>query len=381
MKSLIIKIFIFVLNFIYFILKLLPTQDKIVFISRQSNNINIDFKLLSDDLKNRYKKYKIVILTKKIESGIFMKILYCFHMIKQMYHLATSKVVILDSYCIVVSVLKHKKNLKVVQLWHALGSFKKFGFSIKDKREGSDNKIIKLFKMHNNYDYIFTSSPSCSSNFAEAFGYDKKNILSFPLPRLDLLNDKFYIKEKQKQIYEEYPILKQKKNIVYAPTFRIKNNSSNDKYISLNEIKKLINEINFNKYNLIIKLHPLLNVDLNDDRVIIDKKFTTTDMLLVSNYVVTDYSAITYEAAYLNKPLFFYCYDISTYKNDRSFYIDVEQDLPGKISTKPKDIIKNIENNNYDLNRIKKFSNNNISNPKTSYTKDISDFIVKIISN
>ena len=38
---------------------------------------------------------------------------YGLHMLVQMYHLATSDVAILDSYCIAVSVLHHKKSLLV----------------------------------------------------------------------------------------------------------------------------------------------------------------------------------------------------------------------------------------------------------------------------
>ena len=69
-------------------------------------------------------------------------------MIKQMYHIATSRVVILDSYCIVISILKHKKKLTIIQMWHAMGAFKKFGYSIIGKSEGTSKKIIDLMRMH-----------------------------------------------------------------------------------------------------------------------------------------------------------------------------------------------------------------------------------------
>ena len=63
--SILIYIFIIILRIIYFFLKLIPSKNKIVFISRQSNNINIDFKLLTEDLNKRYSNYKTVVLTKK----------------------------------------------------------------------------------------------------------------------------------------------------------------------------------------------------------------------------------------------------------------------------------------------------------------------------
>lgn len=378
--TIMIKLFIIILNIIYLPLKLFKTKNKITFISRQSNSINVDFKLLIDDLNERYSNYEIVVLTKKIESGIINKIKYVFHIFRQMYHIATSKVVILDTYCIPISILKHKKNLKVIQMWHALGAFKKFGLSIKDKKEGSSSKLIDIMKMHQNYDYIFSSSEYCSNYFAEAFGYNKEKVLPYPLPRLDLLNDKKYIKNKKEEIYSIYPELKDKKNIIYAPTFRIENNGMDRKKSkSTKYLKKLIDEVDFNKYNLIIKFHPLSNIDIEDDRVIIDKNFSTTNMFLIGDYIITDYSAVVYEASFLNKPLFFYSYDLEEYTKNRDFYLDLKKDLPGIISKDSKNIIEAIEKEKYDLKVVKDFSKKNIKKRKKTYTKDINDFIVSII--
>lgn len=377
----IIKIMIFICNFIYMFMKLFKVKNKITFISRQSNNINTDFKLMKDDLNKRYGNIEIVVLTKKLENGLLNKIKYIFHIFKQMYHIATSKVVILDSYCIPISILKHKKNLKVIQIWHALGAFKKFGYSIEDTEEGTSSKLNKTMKMHNNYNYIFVSSENVKPYFKEAFGTSLDKILTYPLPRLDLLNDKNYIKKTKNAINKKYPNLKKKENIIYAPTFRILKNNMIDKS-QVNDIKyieKLIKQIDFDKYNLIIKAHPLSNLEIKDERIIIDKSFTTLDMLLISDYVITDYSAIVYEAAYLNKPLFFYAYDMDSYLKNREFYVDYKE-MPGVISKSPKKIIDAIKNNRYDNKQIRKFSNENINKPKTTYTEDIDNFIISLIN-
>ena len=103
------------MNVIYSILKLLKTQNKVTLISRQSDTISIDFKLLVEELKKANPEIKVVVLTKKLGKSWADKVKYFFHMFTQMYHIATSKVVVLDSYCIVISILKHKKELKVIQ--------------------------------------------------------------------------------------------------------------------------------------------------------------------------------------------------------------------------------------------------------------------------
>ena len=128
--ELLIVISKFALNAIYTVFKCFKTKNKITFLSRQSNEISIDFRMLCDEIKRQDSTVKQVVLAKKIEKGILNKLKYAIHMVVQMYHVATSKVVVIDGYQIVVSVLKHKKQLKVVQIWHALGSLKKFGYSV-----------------------------------------------------------------------------------------------------------------------------------------------------------------------------------------------------------------------------------------------------------
>ena len=111
---------------IYFFFKFLKTQNKITFMSRQTDTRNIDFELIIEEIKKQDSTIKIVVLNKRLEKDLKSKIIYAFFMFKQMYHMATSKVIIIDSYAILVSILKQKKGTKVIQIWHALGSLKKF---------------------------------------------------------------------------------------------------------------------------------------------------------------------------------------------------------------------------------------------------------------
>ena len=343
------------LKLFYLFIKLFPTQNKITLISRQSNKPSLDFILLNKKLSS---KYKVVMLCKKLEPGIQNKIRYVFHIFVQMYHIATSKVVILDSYCIPVSVLKHKKKLVIIQMWHAMGSLKKFGLSVleTDTKTSAFNKtmsvdkkkeIANLMHMHENYDYIFASCKTSAPHFAEAFGYTLEHMVVMPLPSVDILNDSKYKKDITKEIRNKYKQMNKKKNIIYVPTFRPEEKE--------NKIQDLIDNINYKKYNLIIKLHPLTKLSKYDDRVIWDKDYSSRDMMIACDYIITDYSAIVYEASLLDKPIFFYTYDYNDYVKKRDFYTDFKKELPGVMCDNAKDLIRAIDNNKYDLDRIKKF--------------------------
>lgn len=366
MIKVVLKIMIPILNFIYCFFKLLPTKNKIVMISRQSNQINIDFKLVGDKLKN---KYQVVYLCKTLDGGVKSKFItrveYGFHMFKQMYHLATSKVCILDSYCPTVSILKHKKSLTIIQMWHSVGTMKKFGYAILGKKEGSYSEIAKIMKMHNNYDVVFASSDFYKEHLSKGFNVDINKIKTCTLPRIDLLNDKNYELKIKKSIYKKYPSLKNKKNIIYAPTFR-KDESKFNKHLN-----KLIDSIDYDKYNLIIKLHPLSKVKCNNEKVIVDRSFSTFDMLFIADYLISDYSCIIYEAGVRNIPLYFYHYDIDNYEEVRGLAIDYNE-LPGYIEKNPKKLISNIELK-YDMKYHKEFIKKYVQNTKNCTDKMVNE--------
>ena len=107
-------LYIFVLKFIYFFLKLFPIRNKIIFVSRQSNKPSLDFLMLSSKIKELDKDVEIVFVIKKTNKTVIDVLKSTFVLFRQMYHMATSKVCITDGYNITISVLKNKKRLKIV---------------------------------------------------------------------------------------------------------------------------------------------------------------------------------------------------------------------------------------------------------------------------
>ena len=115
-----IAIFRGFLNLIYALFKLLPVRDKVTLISRQSDSASEDFLMLKAEIEKQSPKTEVKILSKKLRKSPGALISYIGHIFVQMYHIATSKTVVIDSYCIAVSVLKQRRSLRVVQIWHAM---------------------------------------------------------------------------------------------------------------------------------------------------------------------------------------------------------------------------------------------------------------------
>ena len=300
MKNIVLRLLVIFLKILYAPMRLLKIQDKVSLISRQSNKESIDFKKIREELESEYPEYKIKVITKKIEEkdGIIKQLLpNCINIFQQMYSLATSKVIVLDTYCITTCILPHKKDTKIIQIWHALGAIKKFGYQTIGTKTGSNEKTAQIMCMHKNYDYVLAPSKATGDLYQKAFNVERDKIKYIGMPRID------YILEKDENIindiYEKYPILqnKAKQNIVYVPTYRK-------------------GRIDTKKYNLIIKLHPL---DLKQyeykekDGVIYEKQCKTYDLLKIADKVITDYSSLSIEASLLDIPIYFYTYDLQKY--------------------------------------------------------------------
>lgn len=349
------------LRLIYIPFKALPAKKKITFISRQGNTPGIDYRLLENAIHSEYPEYEVVMLTKKLENPVK----YVSHIFRQIFHIATSHAVILDSYCIPISVLNHKKSLRVIQIWHAIGSMKHFGYDMIGKEEGNSEEVAKIMNMHKNYTHILISSYSFIKDFLTGFRADPAIIYEIPLPKADCLTSQCYKEEKRRELFEKYPKLTEKKNILYCPTFR--KNSSAEETVKINE---LINQVDFDKYNFIYCPHPLSKVLVNNPNVITVEE-STFDILFISDYVISDYSSVIYEAGLLNLPVFLYAYDWDNYKYKRTFNIDLEHDVPTIFSADSSKIITAIEQDMFDREAFQEFIDDNVKMPKESCCKAI----------
>ena len=311
MKWFILKVAILALKIIYIPFQCLGVQNKITYISRQSDTIPQDYQLLAEEVGRRNKDIKNVILARKISGGKHSAITYPFHMLCQMYHIATSKFVILDGYCIVASLLPHKKETKVIQIWHASSALKKFGYQTLDKASGSSSKMAEVMRMHRNYDYVFALSNTTAEYYCQGFNVTKDKIRMIGMPHYSIIKNF----DKDKDMEDAYPALKEKQNILYMPTFR------KGKDV---EIQPLIDNFDFERYNLIARLHPLETVSKNDPRVIYDDRFSNYDWINKADIVIADYSSLIVECAWLRKKMFFYLYDYEDYCKDPGVNVDYE---------------------------------------------------------
>lgn len=352
-------------NVVYLPFRLLKIRKKASILSRQADEPTLDISMLANELKSR--EIKHVVLSKKLEKSASSAISYALHMLAQMYCIATSEVVIIDGYCILASILKKKKGQKIVQIWHSLGAIKKFGWQTVDKQWGSSWAVAETMKLHGNYDHVIAPSELTAEHFSEAFGIDKDKIKLLGLPRIDYLLEEN--QEVMPQIRNSYPQVSEKQCVLYAPTFR-KNSGV--------EITELIDDFDFNSFNLVLKKHWLDKTDYSwaeEKGVIIDDKFSSIDWMKICSKVITDYSAISLEAAIMDKELYLYMADEEEYEAKVGVNIDFESEpIKAYMHTSAKALCENISDK-YDMGCVRAFKGKYITVDCNDCTGQLVDFI------
>lgn len=369
-KTIVFNIGIGILNIIYSIFKLRKTKNQITLVSRESNMESIDFTVLRSALETSG-KYNVVVLTKKLDKSPIGVIKYLAHMFAQMWNFAESKVVVTDTYCIAISVLKHKKDLKVIQIWHAISAIKKFGYQTIGKKDGASEEIAKLMRMHKNYDYVISPSETTDRHFSKAFGVDKNKIVRLGLPRIDYIRN--IVPSRSEAVYEEYPKLREigKKVVLYVPTMR-KNRGI--------DLERFIEAFDESKYEIVIKFHPLDDSTkiIKRENVIYDNRFSSYDFLSVADIVISDYSSFSVEAALLDIPLYFYLYDYDEYMAKTGVNIDfMKESISCYIAKNEVELIDEIETV-YDFDKLHEFRDKYVSDELDECTKQMVSFIERI---
>ena len=338
-----------ILNFIYAVLKLFSVKEnKVLFLSRQSNEPTLDFVMVQEMLRKKNRDIEIVTLCKRLEGAESGKLLsFAWITLKSMYHMATSRVCVLDAYWPAVSILRHRESLKVIQMWHALGKIKQSGYQTLGKESGRSGEIARLMKMHENYDYIIAGGKAWNPYYCQSFHTTEDRLVNCGLPRIDHL---LQTEEKNKQAFNHmFPQWKGKKIILYAPTFR--------KNIRLRweELAEAAEKAG-SDYILIVKGHPNQKLDCAGWKNVYScPQFKAVDLLAACDYLITDYSAIAIEGAVLNRPTYYFVYDYEEYRRKNGMNIDLFEEMPGCVFRDGQALMEQIMNHPYPWESLKRY--------------------------
>ena len=362
MKRVLISCFVGIMRFIYLFIKMTPAKDQVTIISRQSNEESLDIRMLREELESR--GVRVNVLCRKFSPDIG----YAFHMLKQMRYIAGSKAVVIDSYCIPVSILHHKKALKVMQIWHALSAVKQFGRQTVGKEEGSSETVAAGMHMHENYDYVAAPGRVTGKHFCSGFGCSPDSIVILGLPRTDYIAAEKA--GKTEEIRNHYGLGREgRKSILYVPTFR---------RTSMTDYLSLARHIDTDKYDLLVRLHPLDETPKEQtEGVVFADEYDSYDLLSACDIVISDYSSFVVEAGITDKPLYLYTYDIDQYEALNGLNICFSEEAIGRYQfRKAEDLVSELEKD-YDFEALRAFRERFIQVRPGVCTEKMADFVIK----
>ena len=286
--------------------------------------------------------------------------------------LATAEYVFLNDNFMPMGKLNFRKEAVITQLWHAEGAFKKFGLHIPQNDSLRKAEIAANSKLS----YVVCSSEGVRKIYAEAFGVDERKVLPLGAPRVDYLKNEKNQKDALREIHEKYPETRNKKILLYAPTFRDEEEMDKEilKNFNLSEIKKNLGD----EYEIFIRLHPQIHISDRDSLGATD----VTDfpdvrkLILASDVLITDYSSICMDFAFLNKKTVFFAYDLKWYTERRDFYFDYESFVPGIVAKNTADLISAVKSD-FQKERNEKFKSFNFSFEDNLSAKRVVDKICK----
>ena len=237
--------------------------------------------------------------------------------------------------------LKPRKDQVYIQTWHGT-PLKKIGLDV----PGSDLDYAKESKK---FSYMISPSKYCTEKYVSAFGLEGREdiVLETGYPRNDAL---FVFDEiKINKIKRDLDIPRDKKVILYAPTFRDNKHSEVGGYENASGIdfEKLEEQLE-NEYVILFRAHYFVakNMDFKKYRgfvIDVSDYEDVNDLYIVSDVLITDYSSVFFDYANLKRPIIFYMYDYEDYKaNARDFYLN-QNELPGPITKTQDELVKAIE--------------------------------------
>ena len=245
---------------------------------------------------------------------------------------AAARMIVLEDFYPQLHSLMVRPETTVVQLWHACGAFKTFGFSHMDKPGGAPQSSMN----HRNYDLVTVSSEKIRGIYAEAFAIPVQKVKALGVPRTDDLFDRQYMKEKREELYRRYQAAADGRVVLFAPTFRGEGNKDAYYPPEAFDVRRFMERMPEDVV-LIIKNHPFVREpvhvpdDLSDRVLDLSGGEHINDLMLISDLLITDYSSCIFEAALLELPMLFYAFDLAGYEESRDFYFDYRKIVPGPV--------------------------------------------------
>ncbi|MFJ6565816.1 CDP-glycerol glycerophosphotransferase family protein [Streptomyces sp. NPDC091292] len=230
----------------------------------------------------------------------------------------------------------------VVQTWHG-APLKRVGADLTDTLYADHAHLDHLPSLSRQWDVLVSPNRFSTPRLARALGFEGE-VLEAGSPRNDLLfaEDRDKIAER---VRRKLGIEPGRRVVLYAPTYRdhLPHSQGRFRYDGAFDFRAAEQALG-EDHLLLVRKHPLTAGRLTGARAPFVRDVTghprATELLLVADVLVTDYSALMFDFAHTGRPMLFHTYDLAHYRDTvRGFYLDFEAGAPGPLLTSTDEVI------------------------------------------
>ncbi|WP_225428339.1 CDP-glycerol glycerophosphotransferase family protein [Levilactobacillus enshiensis] len=245
-----------------------------------------------------------------------------------------ARVLFCDNYYAFLGGLHHPKRMRIVQLWHAAGAIKRFGWDDPTTAQRSQSDQRRFQAVYDQFDDYVVGAAAMGQVFAKSYHVpaDRMHVLGYP--RSDRLANPEWVAQARARVARLAPELTGHRVILYAPTYR--------DGVTFTPPADLARALRADPdARVVVKLHPVLANQATTlqsqlgQQVVVAQQLSTIDLLTVAETVVTDYSSVAFDYSLLPNAhsLLFYLFDLPTYSQDPGVQDDLFDWLPSPALT------------------------------------------------
>ncbi|MBQ5968000.1 MAG: CDP-glycerol glycerophosphotransferase family protein [Clostridiales bacterium] len=199
-------------------------------------------------------------------------------------------------------------------------------------------------------DHLVVSGRYDEEVWKSAFNADERTYLKCGMPR----NDELWLSddEKKQAMRQKLNIPANKKVILYAPTWRESTNKGKSYDIKppihFDTWKQELGD----EYIVLFRAHHqttrILGVQFDEFVRNASDYPAINDLMIASDMLITDYSAIAFDYSVLCRPIFCYAYDYDEYLAERGTYFEIDDRYPNKSCRDEGELLVRIKKCDYE---------------------------------
>ncbi|MGW6722823.1 CDP-glycerol glycerophosphotransferase family protein [Streptomyces sp. NPDC054995] len=234
--------------------------------------------------------------------------------------------------------LRKPDRTTYVQTWHG-SAYKRMGFDETRVRLQNAPQRERLQQAVDRFDHFLVRSEHDVNTLARAYRLPEEKLLRTGYPRNDAL-----IAERDRSEAEgrlPRPPLAgalglddHKKTVLYAPTFRGGPGKQRKSRLLL-DVREFAERFG-DTHTLLVRAHYLESARLPvcppGTVVDVSRHHDVSELLAITDVLVTDYSSIMFDFALLDRPVVLFAPDLEAYAAERGSYFDLREQAPGPVA-------------------------------------------------